>query len=121
MESSIKGETTVEWYVESRLTRNYSFMAQKKLQLTNAQWQKLLRQIAVEVFALQKSGRDVLEVCNEESIASQEALMGKVRQANFTEAELSSEESASLRKVDVQDPMVKLAVRPTFPSSFVQH
>ena len=66
-------------------------MAQKKLQLTNAQWQKLLRQIAVEVFALQKSGRDVLEVCNEESLASQEALMGKVRLADYTESELSSE------------------------------
>ncbi|KAK4620000.1 hypothetical protein CLAFUW4_11266 [Fulvia fulva] len=86
------------------------FMAQKKLQLTNAQWQKLLRQIAVEVFSLQKQGRNVLEVCNEEPTASQEALMGKIRLVDFTEVELPGEESQSMRKVDVQDPMIKLAI-----------
>lgn len=108
-ESSTKGEDTVRW--DRRLANvDRRFMAQKKLQLTNAQWQKLLRQIAVEVFSLQKQGRNVLEVCNEEPTASQEALMGKIRLVDFTEVELPGEESQSMRKVDVQDPMIKLAV-----------
>lgn len=38
-----------------------------KAQLDDEQWAKLLHHIAVEVFTLQKAGRDVLEVCNARS------------------------------------------------------
>lgn len=40
------------------------FLTRKQTQLTDAQLQKLLHHISVEVLALKSAGRDVLEVCN---------------------------------------------------------
>lgn len=40
------------------------FVAQKKVELDNKQWEMLLHHVVVEVFALQKAGRDVDEVCH---------------------------------------------------------
>lgn len=39
-------------------------MTRKQTQLTNVQWQRLLHHICVEVLALERAGRDVLDVCN---------------------------------------------------------
>lgn len=39
-------------------------MPQKKAELTNPEWQRLLHNIAVEIAVLQKAGRSAMEVCN---------------------------------------------------------
>lgn len=59
-------------------------MPNKKTELTNVQWQRLLHGVAVEIAALRQAGRSTLEVCNAHPKGS---LVEQTTKARLSQAE----------------------------------
>lgn len=78
-------------------------MPRRRAQLTDEDWQALLNSVAAEVLALQKAGRDVLEVCAGEQSGDGATVKDHLQRANASGAT----EQISLQ---LDDPKVKLAV-----------